>query len=150
MVLANGAIAPAVSLTDQHGVPTPLVRGDGPRLVVFYPFAFSGVCTGELAELNEQADDLGGADVVAVSCDAMFANRAFSDAQGLSFPLLSDFWPHGEVCRAFDAFDEERGCPARTTVLLDADGIVRWSVQSPIGEARSLADYRSAVAGLSS
>ncbi len=145
MSLVAGDPAPELGLPDQHGRPTSLggFRG-GAVLVVFYPFAFTGVCTGELHDLRDGGAARlaeAGASVVAVSCDPMFALRVFADRDGLRLPLLSDFWPHGEVARAYGAFDETRGCPTRSSFLVDADGRLRWSVHNPMGRARDLDAY---------
>lgn len=140
-----GDPAPHFTLRDQHGRPTSLDEFRGRALlVVFYPFAFSGVCTGELHGLRDGgAAGLAevGAAVVAVSCDPMFALRVFADRDGLELPLLSDFWPHGEVARAYGAFDDGRGCPTRSTFLVDADGRLRWSLHNPMVEARDFDAY---------
>ena len=100
-VPAIGDQAPDFTLKDQNGRDVSLsgFRGDKAVVVVFFPFAFSGICTGELCEIR---DDLGGfvsddVQVLTVSCDHMFTQRAYADAQGYFFPLLSDFWPHGAV-----------------------------------------------------
>jgi mycoredoxin-dependent peroxiredoxin len=142
--LETGQPAPAFALRDQHGRTVTLSSLRGAEVVVmFYPFAFSGVCTGELAEVRDRLASLtaGGASVVAISCDPMFALRAFAERDGLEFPLLADFWPHGEVARAYDVLDEEHGCPTRSTFIVDAAGVVRWSVHNPVGEAREVSDY---------
>ena len=83
--------------------------------------------------------------MVAISCDAMFTLRAYADAEGLPFDLLTDHWPHGEIARAYGVFDEEAGCALRGSFLLDADGLVRWSVVNGIGEARDIAAHLAAV-----
>lgn len=138
---------PVLELPDTHGTP---VRVGGarprPQLVVFLPFAFSRVCGGELRELV--ASPVTGADVIAVTCDPVFTLRAWGEQEGVSFPLLSDFWPHGRAARAFGVLDDASGAPQRATFLLDDDGAVAWSVRSPAGVARSVADYRAAVAAL--
>ena len=112
-----------------------------------FPAAFTGVCTGELRELRDNAHRIDEYDghLLALSCDPMFALRVFADQDGLDFPLLSDFWPHGEVARAYDAFDDQRGCPTRSSFVIDADGVVRWSVHNAIGDARSMDDYVAAL-----
>ncbi len=68
--------------------------------------------------------------VLAVSCDPVHSLRAFAEQDGLSFPLLSDFWPHGDVARAYGVFNEKRGCPDRSTFIVDRDGVLRWSVHN--------------------
>ncbi|HLN79145.1 MAG TPA: peroxiredoxin [Nocardioidaceae bacterium] len=152
MTLQVGDPAPDFTLRDQHGRRTSLsaLRGERAVVIVFFPFAFSGVCTGELRELRERADQIAqaGAQLLAVSCDPMFALRAFADQDGLEFALLSDFWPHGEVASAYEVFDQEHGCPTRSSFVVDREGIVRWSVHNPMGEPREVADYLSQLGAL--
>ncbi len=149
-----GDVAPDFTLRDQFGRETTLseLRGVREALVVFYPFAFSRVCTGELAALAAAWTDLDadGLAVLGVSCDPMFALRAFAEADGIEFPLLSDFWPHGAVATAYGVFDDRAGCPRRSSFLVDLDGVVRWSVHNPMGEARDLDEAREALARLRS
>jgi peroxiredoxin len=149
MMLRIGQTVPDFSLRDQHGQRWSLtaLRGEGPVLLVFFPFAFSGVCTGELRELRDDGDRIAraGTQRLAVSCDPMFSLRVFADQDGLGFPLLSDFWPHGEVARSYDAFDAQHGCPTRSSFVIDARGQLRWSVHNPMGEARSLDAYADAL-----
>ncbi|WP_396134746.1 peroxiredoxin [Cellulomonas sp. ATA003] len=146
-----GERAPDATLTDTHGSPVRLseLRG-APVLLVFVPFAFSGVCTGEVCELRDNLDLFTGAGVrlVVVSCDSVHTLRAWAEQEGFAFDLLSDFWPHGAAATAFGVFDPERGRPLRGSFLLDADGVVRWAVVSPAGRARSLDGYREALATL--
>jgi peroxiredoxin len=109
---------------------------------VFFPFAFTGVCSGELRDLRDHADRLAetGAEVLAVSCDTMFTLRVLAEQESLELPLLSDFWPHGEVASAYGVLDTERGCPTRSTFVIDRDGVVRWAVHNAMGEARDIGD----------
>jgi len=148
-----GAPAPAFTLRDQHGqhVSLPALAGR-PVLLVFYPWAFSRVCTGELATLRDvrrSVADLGG-HLLGLSCDPVYALRAFAEAERLDYPLLSDFWPHGEVAAAYGVFDESRGCPRRSSFLVNHEGAVRWSVHSPVSEARDLAAHVEALRSLPS
>jgi mycoredoxin-dependent peroxiredoxin len=147
-----GQPAPDFALRDQHGrEQTPASRrGTRNVLLVFYPFAFTGVCTGEVQRLNEQLEafDELHTDVVAVSCDSVPALRAFADREGLALPLASDFWPHGEVSRAYDAFDPVLGCATRATFVIDRAGLVQWSVRSEISDARDTNDYLRALGDL--
>ncbi len=146
-----GTPAPDLTLPDTHGTPVTLseLRG-GPVAVVFFPFAFSGICTGELCELRDNiaAFDEVGVRLLAVSCDPMFTLRAWSEQEGCTFDLLSDFWPHGAAARAYGVFDEATGHALRGSFLVDADGVLRWSVVHPRGRARPLAAYRDALAAL--
>lgn len=147
-----GASAPLFTLSDEHGTPFDLATelALGPVFVVFYPFAFSGTCTGELTgllDLDQQLQALG-VRVVAVSCDQLFALRAFSDSAQLSFPLLSDFWPHGAVAGAYGVFDTESGCSVRGSFLVAPDGSIAWSVVNPRSRARDIPAHLEAAAAL--
>ena len=152
MALEMGQRAPDFELTDQHGQRVTLSSFAGEKAVVlvFYPYAFSRVCTGELSDVRDRLPDFVSDDVqlVALSCDPMFTLRAFADADDLKFPLLSDFWPHGEVSRAYGVFDDEKGCSTRSTFIVDKDGVLRWSVHNPMGEARDLEEYAKVLQGL--
>ena len=149
MTLEVGEPAPDFTLKNQHGEDVSLTSFRGtPVVLVFFPFAFSGICTGEFAEIRDRRSELDGAEVLAVSCDHFHANRAFSDEQDLEFSVLSDFWPHGEASRAYGIVNAEVGVAERGTFVIDAAGIVRWKVTHGIGEARDLGGYRKALAGL--
>jgi mycoredoxin-dependent peroxiredoxin len=143
-----GDPAPDFTLPDTHGTPVHLadLRG-GPVLVVFYPFAFSGICTGELCELRDNVEDFeaAGVTLLAVSCDSVFAQKAWAEQEGFGFDLLSDFWPHGEVARAYGVLDEGSGIALRGSFLVDPDGVVRWSVVNLRGQRRDLDGYRRAL-----
>ncbi|MFP5347809.1 MAG: peroxiredoxin [Actinomycetes bacterium] len=146
----RGQPAPEFTLRDQYGQEVALsgFRGEAPVLVLFYPFAFSRICSGELADLREGLDAFTERDVVplAVSCDPVFALRAWSDAQRFGFALLSDFWPHGAAARSYGVFNESAGCALRGSFLVDRQGVVRWSVLGGMGEARDLEAHREALA----
>lgn len=150
--LAVGDAAPAFALKNQHGEVVSLdqFRGSKHVILVFYPFAFSGICTGELREIRDRLEDFEGDDiqVLAISCDAMYSLRAWADAEGHFFPLLSDFWPHGAVARAYGVFSEKNGFAIRGTFLVDGDGVIRWTLVHGPGEARDFDGYREALAGL--
>jgi len=143
-----GDLAPDFRTRNQHGQAVGLseLRGT-PLVLVFYPWAFSGICTGELHELRDGAAAFtaAGARVLAISTDAMFTLRAFADAEGFSIDLLSDHWPHGAIAQAYGVFDAEAGCALRGSFVLDADGVVSWRTVNGIGEARVLADHLRAL-----
>jgi peroxiredoxin len=147
--IALGQSAPDFTLRDQFGQDTTLSSFRGVKAValVFYPFAFSGVCTGEMSGLRSRLDEFLTFDteVLAISCDPVYALRAFSDADGLNFPLLSDFWPHGEVARAYGVFDERGGSAERSSYVIDRDGRVAWSVHHPKSAARSMDELLEAL-----
>lgn len=150
--LAVGATAPDFTLKDQNGQDVTLseFRGQKNVVIVFYPFAFSGICTGELCEIRDNlgafvADDV---QVLAISCDHMFSQRAWADKEGYFFPLLSDYWPHGAVAEAFGVLNDKAGAAVRGTFLVDREGVVRWSLVNGIGEARDFSGYHAALAEL--
>jgi mycoredoxin-dependent peroxiredoxin len=150
--LAVGEVAPDFTLVDQYGVDVCLssVRGQRNAAVVFYPAAFSGICRGELRSIRDGLEDFQTDDiqVFAISCDSMYTLRAWADAEGHFFPLLSDFWPHGEVARRFGVLDEEEGFARRGTFLIDRDGSLVWSEVLGIGQGRDFTAYRRALTGL--
>jgi mycoredoxin-dependent peroxiredoxin len=152
VTLRIGSPAAGFALRDQHGSTVRLSDFAGERAVVlvFYPFAFSGTCTSELCELRDNLDlfEDASAQLVGLSCDPVHAQRAWSEQEKYEFPLLSDFWPHGEVARAYGVFDERIGFAIRGTFLVDTAGVLRWSVVNGPGEARPLSAYREAVARL--
>ncbi len=152
MTLEVGRPAPDFELRDQHGQTVTLsgFRGRTAVLLVFYPFVFSGVCTEELQALRDDRPDLraGDAALLAVSCDPMFSLRAFADSDGIEFPLLSDFWPHGAVSSAYGVFDSRRGCPSRSSFVVDREGLVRWEMHNTLPEARAIGEYARVLAEL--
>jgi len=150
-----GAPAPDFDLKDQHGQQVSLSGlasdgGDRAVLLVFYPFAFSGTCTGELCAIRDDLDSFANDDVqvVGVSCDPMHALRAWGDAEGYKFPLLSDFWPHGEVARSYGVFMPGLGFAARGSFLVDSAGVLRWALVQGPGQPRDPQAYKDAVAAL--
>ena len=138
-----GHPAPNFTARNQHGEQVSLaaLRG-GPVVLLFYPWAFSGICRGELAAVRDRHERFvaAGARVLAMSCDAMFTLRAYADAEGIGFDLLSDHWPHGAIAQAYGVFDAEAGCALRGTFVLDAEGVIAWRTVNGIGEPRDLAD----------
>jgi peroxiredoxin len=147
-----GDTAPAFTLRDQHGREQSLATRAGSRnvLLVFYPFAFTGVCSSEMLALQEHAAewDALATDVLAISCDPVPSLRAFADQTGLEMPLLSDFWPHGAVSTTYAAFDTSLGAAGRSTYIIDKTGAVRWTVSSAIADARDAAAYLKTLAEL--
>jgi mycoredoxin-dependent peroxiredoxin len=143
--LQLGDPAPDFTLRDQFGqdVTMSSYRGTKAVAVFFYPYAFSGVCTGEMSGIRNRLDEFLTFDteVLAISCDPPYSVRAFADQDGLNFPLLSDFWPHGEVARAYDVFDETKGCARRSSYVIDKEGIVRWSVHNANAQGRDLDEH---------
>lgn len=150
--LAIGSRAPDFALSDQHGVNVSLTSFRDKKNVVllFYPFSFTGTCTGELCEIRDDLNAFQNDDVqlLAISCDSIFSQRTFAQAQGYKFPVLSDFWPHGEASMAYGVFNTARGCSIRGTFIIDKSGILRWQVVNVMGDARSALDYKTAIDAL--
>ncbi|MEN3267412.1 peroxiredoxin [Pseudonocardia sp.] len=149
-----GSEAPDFTLKDQNNQEVTLssFRGERNVLLVFYPFAFSGICQGELCSVRDdlpsfQNDDV---QILAISVDHAFTLKAWADAQGYEFPLLADFWPHGEVSQAYGVFNDKRGMALRGTFLVDKAGIVRFSEVNQPGDAREQEGWKKAVAALAS
>ncbi|MGW4062220.1 peroxiredoxin [Amycolatopsis sp. NPDC004747] len=152
MTVEVGSEAPDFTLNDYNKQPVQLssFRGDKPVLLVFYPFAFSGICTGELCQLRDEFADYDnkGVQVLGVSVDTPFSLKAWAEKEGYQFPLLSDFWPHGEVARAYGVFNEDAGLAVRGTFLIDTTGVVRFAEVNAPGEARDQQGWKKAVAEL--
>ncbi|GGI48339.1 peroxiredoxin [Agromyces flavus] len=152
MILGTGAIAPEFDLSDQFGAPQRLGARRGIRgvVLVFVPFAFSRTCTGELHDLDAHADlfAASGADLLVASVDAKYALRAWAESEGVGLTLVSDFWPHGAVARAYGAFDERAGHARRATFAIGADGVIRSSFMTGPGEPRPMGAYREALSAL--
>ena len=116
---------------------------NGPVVLVFFPFAFTGVCRSELAVLSSMTQEFAdlNAQVVAISCDSAYSLQAFAETDAITIPLLSDFWPHGEVARKYDVFLDDKGFATRGTYVIDRQGIVRWSVINGPGFERDALEY---------
>jgi mycoredoxin-dependent peroxiredoxin len=147
-----GTEAPDFTLKDQNNQEVTLssFRGDRAVLVVFYPFAFSGICTGELCAVRDDLSSFQNDDVqiLAVSVDHAFALKAWSIAEGYEFPLLADFWPHGEVAKAYGVFNDAAGFAVRGTFLVDKTGVVRFAEVNGPGEARDQEAWKKALAAV--
>jgi peroxiredoxin len=144
-----GSEAPPFSLPDTEGDRMSLDDLKGSKsLIIFIPFPFTGICEGELCAIRDRLPDLAALDatVVAITCDTRFSNKKWSDENEFGFPVLSDYWPHGEVARAYGVFNEEFGCADRTTLVLDSEGTIRAIVASSgLGEARDHRAYAEAL-----
>jgi peroxiredoxin len=152
MAVDVGDQAPDFELKDQHGTPVRLsgLRGSKNVVLVFYPLAFSGVCSGELCAMRDAFPEVSRDDVelLTVSVDSVWSHRVWAEGQHFNFALLSDFWPHGEVARSYGVFDENLGFATRGTFIIDKNGVVRWKVVNPVPQAREIADYQKALAAL--
>lgn len=148
MTLQIGDPAPDFELPATTGERVRLSALRGSKvLLAFYPFSFTGICTGEMCEIRDHAMDFTKVDAVTlgISCDPPPSQAVFAQQEGFEFPLLSDFWPHGEVARAYGVFVEHVGAANRGTFIIDSDGILRWSVVTELGKARDTKDYITAL-----
>jgi peroxiredoxin len=152
MSVEVGDTAPDFTLRDQFGQDVTLssFRGEKVVVVMFYPLTFTGVCQGELCAVR---DELGafqndGVQILAISVDSPPAHKVWAEQQGYEFPLLSDFWPHGDVARAYGVFNDVAGLATRGTFVVDKEGTVRWKVVNDIPNARDLEDYKTALAAI--
>ncbi|MEY4496884.1 MAG: hypothetical protein RLZZ364_189 [Actinomycetota bacterium] len=152
MTLTIGSVAPDFELSDQHGAKVSLSSFKGKKNVVllFYPFSFTGTCTGELCAMRDDLSSFqnDNVELLAISCDSMFTQRVFAEKEGYNFPVLADFWPHGAVAQAYGIFDEARGCALRGTFVIDKEGVIRWQIVNGLGDARSNDEYKAALAAL--
>ena len=150
MAIEVGDLAPDFTLQDQDRQEVRLSDLRGKKVVlVFYPLSFTGTCQGELCAIRDEIEDFSGDDVqtLAVSVDSTAVHKRWADEQGYSFPLLADFWPHGEVARQYGVLDEASGLALRGTFVIDAEGRVAWLVRNG-WDARSNDDYRRVLASL--
>ncbi|GAA2086126.1 peroxiredoxin [Pseudolysinimonas kribbensis] len=150
MALENDTKAPDFDLPNQFGEHVRLsdFRGERPVVLVFFPLAFSGVCTGELCALRDSLSlfQEQGAELIGISVDSKATLRAWAEQEGYDFTLLADFWPHGAVAKEYGVFLEEKGFANRATFVIDPGGVIRASFITAPGEPRSIEAYREALA----
>jgi peroxiredoxin len=153
MAVEVGQAAPTFTLKDQAGNDVSLAdyKGKQPVALVFYPFTFTGVCQGELCEIRDDPStfEAAGAAVLAISCDTRHAQAQWAEQQGFTFPVLSDFWPHGEVAKAYGVFNEQLGCANRASFIIDKEGKVVAAFESAnLATPRARAEYEAALANV--
>ena len=153
MALAPGTAAPDFELPDQNGEKVKLSDFHGKQAValVFYPFTFTGICEGELCQLRDDHSQFtdAGVQVLALSCDSKNSQKVWAEQQGYNFPVLSDFWPHGEVAQAYGVFNDALGCAIRATFLIGQDGTIVDAFETDsLGTAREADRYTEALAKL--
>ena len=145
-----GDVAPNFTLPDPDRTSVTLSEHLAGRVgvIVFFPWAFTSVCTAELCAVRDRLPELSNtmSATVAISCDATATLRELRSQQGLEFPLLSDHWPHGEVASAYGVFDADLGAAVRGTFVVDPDRVVRWRVVNAVPDAREVDDYVRALA----
>jgi peroxiredoxin (alkyl hydroperoxide reductase subunit C) len=151
-VISVGDEAPDFTLRDQNNEEFTLssFRGVKAVLVIFYPLAFTGICTGELCRVRDELPSFQNDDVqvVTISVDSTYSHKIFAEREGYEFPLLSDFWPHGAVAQAYGAFNDDTGFANRGTFLVDVQGTVRFTEMNSPGEGRDAAAWQAAIKAL--
>jgi peroxiredoxin (alkyl hydroperoxide reductase subunit C) len=151
-VLDVGTEAPDFTLKDQNGQPVSLAafRGAKDVLLVFFPLAFTGICQGELDEIRDnlpvyENDDTA---TLAISVGPPPTHKIWSLESGFTFPVLSDFWPHGAVAQAYGVFNDVTGFANRGTFVVDRAGIIRFAEMNQPGQARNQSVWTGALAAL--
>ncbi|MBB5890527.1 peroxiredoxin [Kutzneria kofuensis] len=152
MALEVGTQAPDFTLKDanREDVTLSSFRGEKNVLLVFYPFAFSGICTGELCQVRDELAEYQNDEVqvIGVSVDTPFSLKAWAEKEGYTFPLLSDFWPHGATAQAYGVFNDKAGMALRGTFLIDKEGVIRFAEANQPGEARDQDQWKRALKAL--
>lgn len=133
-MIAVGERAPEFTLRNQEGEDVSLADYKGSKvLLVFYPMDFSPVCSDQLSIYQEVKPELSekGVELVGISIDHAYAHKAFQEKLGIDTTLLADFEPKGEVSKAYGSYLDGPGISNRTLVLIDEDGKVAWTYESP-------------------
>jgi mycoredoxin-dependent peroxiredoxin len=145
-----GDVAPDFELKDQTGQPVRLSDYHGKKAVVlvFYPLTFTGTCEAEMCGIRDSIEAFRNEEVetLAISVDSPPPHQRWAHEQGFDFPLLSDFWPHGDVAQTYGVFEEKLGIAARATFIIDRDGKVVYTDRNPIPEARDQDKWKKALA----
>ena len=152
-MLSVGAAAPDFTLRDQNQQPITLsgYRGEKNVLLVFFPLAFTGICQGELDALRDHLPEFENDDsaVLAISVGPPPTHKIWATESGFTFPVLSDFWPHGEVSQAYGVFNDNAGISNRGTFVVDRSGIIQFAEMKQPGEARDQGLWTDALSALS-
>ena len=154
LVVSVGDTAPDFTLKDQNNQRVTLgdFRGAKNVVLVFFPLAFTGICERELDEIRDHIDDFVNDETatLTVSVGPSPTHKVWARDRGYSFPVLSDFWPHGAVSQAYGVFNELSGFPNRGTFVIDRAGVVRFAECKEPGEVRDQAVWTAALAALES
>jgi len=151
-MLGVGTEAPDFTLREQNQQPVTLstYRGTKSVLLVFFPLAFTGICQGELDLLRDHLPEFDNdhSAVLAISVGPPPTHKIWSIQSGFMFPVLSDFWPHGEVSQAYGVFNDQAGYPNRGTFVIDRSGIIQFAEMKQPGESRNQRVWADALAAL--
>nr|ABP45261.1 alkyl hydroperoxide reductase/ Thiol specific antioxidant/ Mal allergen [Mycolicibacterium gilvum PYR-GCK] len=151
-MLSVGSPAPDFTLKDQNNQVVSLAafRGDRDVVLVFFPLAFTGICQRELDEIRHHIGDFVNDETatLTISVGPSPVHKVWATQRGYSFPVLSDFWPHGAVSQAYGVFNDATGFSNRGTFVVDRSGLVRFAECKEPGEARDQAAWTRALAAL--
>jgi len=150
-VLEAGTEAPDFTLKDQDGQPVTLSALRGRNvLLVFFPLAFTGICQGELDEIRDNLSSFVNDDTqtLAISVGPPPTHKVWARQSGFTFPVLSDFWPHGAAAKAYGVFNDGTGFANRGTFVVDRTGVIRFAELKGPGEVRNQALWTDALAAL--
>ncbi|MBS3939584.1 MAG: peroxiredoxin [Actinobacteria bacterium] len=149
MSVQIGQQAPDFELRDQTGQPVRLsdYRGKKAVVIVFYPMSFTGVCEAEMCGIRDSVEAFRNDEVetLAISVDAPPTHQRWAHEQGFDFPLLSDFWPHGEIAQTYGVFDDRLGVARRGTFIIDRDGKVVYTDDNAVPDARDQQAWKAAL-----
>lgn len=152
MAINVGEEAPDFELRDQSGEAVRLsdYRGKKAVVIVFYPLAFSGICTKEMCNIRDSLAAFHGDEVetLSISVDSPHVHRVWAQQEGFEFPMLADFWPHGAVAQQYGVFNDAAGIADRGTFIVDKDGVVIYAEHNGIPEERDQAAWRDALAAI--
>ena len=153
-MLDSGTEAPDFTLRDQNQQEVTLsgFRDAKNVLLVFFPLAFTGICQGELDEIRDNLPKYENDDTVtlAISVGPSPTHKVWAAESGFTFPVLSDFWPHGAVAQAYGVFNDEAGISNRGTFVIDRSVIIQFAEMKQPGEARDQTVWTDALAALKS
>ena len=148
-MLSEGDVAPDFTLKDQNGQPVTLssFRDAKTVLLVFFPLAFTGICQGELDEIRDHLGTYENDDTatLAISVGPPPTHKVWATQSGFTFPVLSDFWPHGSIAQAYGVFNDVTGFANRGTFVVDRSGTIRFAEMKQPGESRDQAVWAGAL-----
>ena len=149
MTLAVGMTVPDFRLRNQNAEHVELAELAGSEaMIIFMPYAFTKTCEGEMCSLRDNLEFLQakGAKIVVITCDTVASNRAWAEQHGFTFPILSDFWPHGQTASAYGSFNERFGYAERSTFVIDGEGTITEIIKSnKLNVPREFDEYERAL-----
>jgi peroxiredoxin (alkyl hydroperoxide reductase subunit C) len=147
-----GDAAPDFRLKGQNGQSVTLssFRGNKNVLLVFFPLAFTGICQGELDEIQDHLADYQNDETqaLAISVGPPPTHKVWASKSGFTFPVLSDFWPHGAVAQDYGVFNDDSGFANRGTFAIDRHGVIGFAECKQPGEPRDQSTWIAALTAM--